>query len=408
MLLTACGSNGSGQLGIGHTSDTSILQSVLFDDSISHLISPACNRDLTSSSTHTLILVDTEIGPLLLGAGTNSCGQLGPKCALWDDVKPQTRFKPVDLLSSLGLKQRDWMPRLVAASWTSSFVVFQSVGGTEGASGGLQAPRELLVACGSNDFGELGHPPDSESHTSQPVIIDLGLKKGERITSLKAGQRHVIAMVEGDGTCRMIGWGSARKGQLDVTQTLGAARSNGKGKGAIRPKTLSPTTILSLQPDQTIVNMSLGASHTLILDSESRLRAFGADDKGQITGLDGMEGVTEIATTWNGSYIKREGKIMSQGSNTNCQLLRSSLAVRAEIHGGGEAIQAGSEHVLLRRKDKVMVGGWNEHGNLGLGDRKDRHELEILPVEGRVERYWAGCATTWVLVSGQLLKTGPR
>jgi protein ATS1 len=69
-----------------------------------------------------------------------------------------------------------------------------------------------------------------------------------------------------------------------------------------------------------------------------------------------------------------------------------------------DKIVAGSEHllVMMRRGDETGVwsGGWNEHGNLGLGDQRDRAELVRiggLP-EGSVKNVWGGCASTWVWI----------
>jgi protein ATS1 len=66
-------------------------------------------------------------------------------------------------------------------------------------------------------------------------------------------------------------------------------------------------------------------------------------------------------------------------------------------------IIAGSEHLLVHDQSeggKLWSGGWNEHGNLGLGDQGDRPRLIRVPLPhaGDIRAIWAGLAATWVWV----------
>lgn len=207
---------------------------------------------------------------------------------------------------------------------------------------------------------------------------------------------------------RLIGWGAGRRGEFDMAAIGGEVESSsrkGKGKGVARPTTYPPTSlILPLEDEERIVDISLGASHTLVLTSTGRVIGWGSNQKGQNTSTSGLKGITSISASWGGSYFTTTThELLSQGSNIYSQLLHISDG-RAPINipqdWQVEKIVAGSEHLIciLKRGEErgLWVGGWNEHGNLGLGDLVDRAELTRVDVNGRIKDIWGGCASTWV------------
>ncbi|RXK35730.1 hypothetical protein M231_07019 [Tremella mesenterica] len=752
MPLYATGSNSSGHLSISHQLDVSTFTQCQIHPTL--LEEKLQVMDISSSSSHTLLLSRLTISShcdhskslessnnqshhtlnqpfssngikepldeyrnILLGAGTNTLGQLGPLCLLSSKPQTYTRFKPVDLLTPLGLKTEEWEPVKIAVTWSSSFVVYRRIltssstsqlhsqssstsqhhprpqptstshplsqssstshpqpqssntshhselsnpdsiktpqrpstsdhnyisrNNTQTSNNNKEMNRkingssEILIACGSNDFGELGYLPKSQPDkisitlpNTTPNIVDLDLGEEERIKFIKGGQRHVICVIESFGKKdRVIGWGASRKGELDGsicfvpwnrgdsllspmseserrrvvdgeteiekhrrdTSVIGIGKGKGKGKGkqVLKSPYSQPTEIhLPIPPEVKIVDISLGASHTLVLLSNGNVLAWGNDTKSQITGLNPVSNITDsseigqsinvngsneelskggcegtntnnvtnrestkmddakrgtnvigIAARWTGSYIlDSERKIWSQGSDTHSQLLRcphssssslqspditpispsmstvvsttqstssstiqatSSSTIQAtssssslkglsssrntktiyEINGGREIrerkktgeetrtqvslppgrverIVAGSEHLLVlfdpsgeqshdsmtnndtemgigidsvTRISEVMesgvkiekrtkngersnangekelelwTGGWNEHGNLGLGHLQDRDRLEKVSLPGKVLNMWAGCANSWILVDG--------
>lgn len=393
--LLACGSNGSGQLAIGHADDVSTFTKCEFDPSCPDI---ADVLDLVSTASHALLLVRGSDGRNhLLGAGTNTHGQLGKQCAFAESSRPNTSFRPVSIARDAGYE--DWTPVKIAATWTTSFVAFESpASGAEG-SGSAKgdsnstARTQVIVATGSNDFGELGDGL-------------VRLKDGEYVEHLRGGQRHVIAVATtGTGPTRkqrVIGWGASRRGELDPTS---AHPAKDKGKAKARPRTMLPADI-ALDLTSPIIDIALGASHTLLLLADGRVLAWGNDLKGQIAGLDQATGVRAIGATWNGSYVLTD-KLWSQGSNTHGQLLRPSTESGTEPRApipfeGVDTFAAGSEHILAlarangRGRTDLWVGGWNEHGNLGLGNTDDRPELVSTNLQAK--RVWAGCAASWALV----------
>ncbi|GMK54481.1 hypothetical protein CspeluHIS016_0110670 [Cutaneotrichosporon spelunceum] len=375
--LHACGSNGGGQLAIGHAHDVATFTPCVFDSSC-----PPIERvvDLVSTASHALTLVSADGHNQLLGAGTNTHGQLGKVCALTQSVQAATSFRPLSIARDTGFE--GWEPVKIAATWTTSFVALESPDGSA-------VRTQVIVAVGSDDFGELG------SGIIRP-------KEGERVEHLRGGQRHVLAVLtsgSGDGRKqRVIGWGAARRGELDPNPHAD------RGKSKARVRTLPPTE-LALDLPSPIVDISLGASHTLILLANGRVLAWGNNLKGQITGLRDVADVSAIGATWNGSYILND-QFWSQGSNTHGQLLRSDTGethgprATVTVAGGLETFAAGSEHILaLSRASSRMdlwTGGWNEHGNLGLGNTADGAQLVNTGMHA--SRVWAGCAASWALI----------
>lgn len=390
--LYACGSNGSGQLALGHEEDVSSLTRCAFDPSC-----PASTDivDLVSAASHALLLVSNPSGTHLLGAGKNTHGQLGRPCAL-SCPPAATTWRPLALGREAGLGD-GFAPVKVAATWTTSFVVYER--GVTGSAGREQA----IVASGSNDFGELGVAGPSAG----PVVLKDVLRAGERVEHLKGGQRHVIAVLSsGTGperTQRVVGWGACRRGELDPVPAPAATPASrgakGKGKAPARAPISLPVTIaLRIPPGVHITDLALGAAHSLALISNGRALAWGSDLKGQVASLDSVQDVTGIAATWNGSYVIASGALWSQGSNTHGQLLRRDSDPRGQVavQQKPTCLTAGSEHVLVTAGDQLFSGGWNEHGNLGMGDTADRADLAQVPVPGAIRRVWGGLAATWI------------
>ncbi|KAK6909566.1 hypothetical protein I204_04484 [Kwoniella mangroviensis CBS 8886] len=457
--LLACGSNSASHLSINHPDDVFTLTPTVYHPSSPPIPDTSTILDLVSTSAHSLLLMSTpssegDVRPrnILLGAGTNTCGQLGPRCALWDDIKPEARWKPLNLLNSVGVGG-DWEPVKIASTWTTSFVVYQRISDftqDQSVSSSMSQVdtgyshikgndvEQIVLSCGSNDFGELGSTTNvpltldapAEIPISQasrkPTIVEVGLRRGEKVEIIQGGQRHVIVIISGrNGEQRVMGWGASRKGELDAStlssnltngsKSSASNKAKGKGKGkAVSRSTTSPPTKIDLQipPGERFIDVSLGASHTLALLSNGTVLGWGSNLKGQITDIHLLKDVKCIAATWNGSYfLTKSNRLLSQGSNTHSQLLRGPDAetVRGEVEKpdgwGVDRIVAGSEHLLVHMKSKDMeegeelwTGGWNEHGNLALRDQEDRAHLTRVGINGKIRGLWGGCASTWIWV----------
>jgi len=410
-MLLSCGSNSFSHLALGHNEDVSTLTATL-------PTAPGEILDLVSVSAHTLLLVRDNGRNALYGVGTNTFGQLGRQCALRDEEDKQVlkEWRRLDLIGELDeAVEGDWEPIKIGATWTTSFVVYRRLSSDQ--SSDDLSTKDMVIACGSNDFNELGYTDPTTSRTapvtsaSPPRQVEIGLPPGEKVEHLACGQRHIMLVVsDNGGRQKVVGWGAGRRGELDMSTMGGVMESSsrkGKGKGVARPTTYPPTTLdLPLDEGEFIIDISLGASHSLVLTSNRKVLAWGSNQKGQITSTSQLTDIKSISASWGGSYFTTStNEILSQGSNIYSQLLHISDG-RAPINLPDgwkvEKVVAGSEHLLclLERNGEMglWVGGWNEHGNLGLGDLTDRAELTRLQVDGSIKGIWGGCASTWVSV----------
>ena len=273
--------------------------------------------------------------------------------------------------------------------------------------------------------------------TRSGVRIDSAALRVESITS---GQRHTIVHIQISGSpssSLLVGWGTSRHGQLGPPSPLVPLSS--KSNPLKPPPFTSLPQIIELDDDN-VVSSALGIHHSLFLYTSGHISALGSNRKGQLQlSSSSSQSVQEIGCTWNGSYAvvknNEEWRIHSSGSNSHGQLgLKTTTDI--DIPGFGIVhfpevfdckstcleIACGSEHVLAlsRRKteDDLSVQqtlwgwGWNEHGNLGIGNTQDI----LVPVkiwsnsspvvsgsyfEGghEVIGIWAGAGTSWICCS---------
>ncbi|KAF8146434.1 regulator of chromosome condensation 1/beta-lactamase-inhibitor protein II [Mycena galopus ATCC 62051] len=383
MLLSA-GSNAHGQL-----SNRSL------DDA--HSFSP-CSFSATSAigmrANHTLALLksrDTTTTELW-GCGDGTSGQLGPS------YSESSIFKALDLsLGRHGLA--GYLPRLVAASWETTYVVLSR-----------QDMPDVLISMGANDFGDLGigaklagKLPAKDIHVVDFDHLGASVNSGSLfVESLAAGQHHVVVRLKSAAGDLTVGWGTSRHGQLGNVE---------------KPFVASPVLISS---DEGIVFIALGHQHTVFLHASGTVSGLGSNKKGQLDGIEAATRARSIACTWNGTYITTgDGDLLSAGNNASGQLGRADdfqerlahveFPFTAATHRLLQ-IACGSEHVLASfvvsssATTEVWGWGWNEHGNLGVGTTEDvRIPAKIWPPEaspvlsGDVG-IWAGSGTSWIIV----------
>src|SRR5258705_411426 len=155
--------------------------------------------------------------------------------------------------------------------------------------------------------------------------------------------------------------------------------------------------------------------HSIFFHASGHLTALGSDRKAQLQIVANVEGAQGIGGTWNGTYcIVRDGSawsILSSGSNTHGQLGYEVPSGRVVFPGTinmtdtSVQIACGSEHVLtlIKSRDATQIWGWgwNEHGNLGLGNTEDaRVPVRIWPlgvgISVDASSVWGGCGTSWI------------
>jgi len=409
--LYAAGSNGRGQLATGDSRDAYTFTPCKFAGRESHLgLSPAI-ISIVGGGNHTLALLSWAKDSRTLtnrievwGCGDGTKGQLGP-AYITDGPDDRTIFRPI----ILPLEEHRFIGYTisqVAACWETSFFVLTQDG-----------RHDLLISMGGDDFGDLGIGGlRTKKGTKAPFhIVDLSHIVGSTahhvsITDVTAGPHHAIVLIRADNKQHIIGWGTARHGQLGPLFSP---------SGRALPFSPSPVEI-DLQIDvqfDPVLSVRAGNQHSLFLHASGRVSALGSDAKGQLRHLHTVKDVRAIDCSWNGSYFRTPMGLLSAGANARGQLGREDAAEvplgAARFPDGTHVLDfaCGSEHVLAvvesHARTEMWGWGWNEHGNLGTGSLEDANvPVKVWPPSTaesggmtHVVGVWAGCGTTWIAVS---------
>lgn len=380
MVIYAFGSNGSGQLGVGHTEDLSLPTRCLFEDDAKQNNENENENDevvhIAAGGNHTLVLFASGA---VYAAGSNA----GGRCALStsarqaEDTETVVRFRRVvisdDSTSSGNQDGKRCVSRFsaVSATWEASFLVDAETG--------------AVCSVGAGAKGELGLGPNVTG-SSVPVRIPDFPPPGTKVVSVSSSGWHTVAVLSnGD----VYGWGSARKGQL--------------GKASVQEKVCwSPTKIedvgipakqVACGQEFTVVAGDPTAGSIIVLGSNKW--------NVQTAAPQSVKGYATVSAGWNGVTVhSSDGSVVSWGRNDRGQLpppdtpLLSKLAI-------------GSEHaVALTDAMELVACGWGEHGNCGpttdaQGNVKGQWAMVPFDLSKgeNIIKLGAGCATSWVVTS---------
>lgn len=345
MPLYAFGSNGSGQLGVGHQNDLSIPELVrgLRSQTVTQLAAGGNHTVIVGADGKIRATGNNEDGRACInGSSTEAFVEM----PLWDYVDAEL----------LNVKQ-------VACSWSATYLLL-----ADGA----------VFVCGSGPSGELGLGRGVVGARS-PTRIPNFPPEGLQTVGIRACMGHVVAVLSNGS---VYGWGKGRKGQL------------GKPTGdAWTPRKVDGVPFNATE-------VACGKDYTVILGDKSGgemavLGPSGSDRFGIRSNAPVLSPLMRnVASSWGSVYALREdGSIQAWGRDDRGQLPPPGLP---EI----VAIAAGSEHVLaLTRCGKVFAWGWGEHGNCGeqVDDRGNvKSRWNEVQVPGRVTHVFAGCATSFV------------
>lgn len=410
LQLYAAGSNSHGQLGIGHEDDAHTFQKCNLTIDIGDIDS--LRVKICAGANHTLLFVQYGQKRELYVVGSSTRGQLGQA-----NESNKLSFEHLELgtvLDSLQDKEtsflrKEWTFKDVAAGWETSFFLLEN----------RDTPSEtLLLASGSNDFGQLG------TLNAQDSIQVLPLPNGQALSEITSGPRHTIATSK-DG--QIYGWGASRHGQLG--QAVSDAISYQPRRFLVRSST-----------GLKVGSVAAGHQHTCIVaeDPDHQVHIFGNSRKGQLGTQDTKArkavfavpsdshqevlDITErvqVVASWNSSFVLDQdtNTLYSFGNNASGQLGRegSEPGDVGTVEFGESGLQrnkivqvaAGSEHCLAMLEtasgDREAWGwGWNEHGNLGMGENvlEDvRRPVRIdIPERGIIHSVHAGNGTSWIAV----------
>lgn len=385
MSLYSFGSNGSGQLGLGHTDDTESPSLVLLPDN-----GPDTTIDLSDSTpqlafggNHTLLL-DTKTGRVY-STGDNSAGQLG----LGPDTQQQQQ---VSLFTAIpGFSEPI---AFVAAGWQFSVAV--------GRSGSV-------YTAGEGRKGELCQSTSSvTSHATFQKVHEFTM--AQDVVAVSAGLAHVCVVLA-DGS--VWGWGASRKAQLGAQWASQALVDGSAGPVQVEWDDMFPAKTVVCGRAFTAV---LGdAGEVKVLSTDKAMAVVGSAVEKAMLGL-GTDKVVQISAGWSTLHLLlASGRLLSFGNNSHGQLgpagsSNEAQKLRLARHSSG------TEHSLavLASDDspgRVVAWGWGEHGNCGAMYRDstqasgDNHSAEISQVyevhrtgNGQpVRGIWGGYASSWIL-----------
>ncbi|KAF2147831.1 RCC1/BLIP-II [Myriangium duriaei CBS 260.36] len=349
MIIYGLGSNGSGQLGIGHHDDVSsptplILPQSLKDDEI---------VNIASGGNHTLFL--SKSGSVY-STGDNEDG----RCALDPSIPQTTTAQPVRLSP----------PSSKVLHCTSTW------------SGSIFATDDgLLVSCGSGSKGELGLGPNRVAAPAPELITDLASIHCQ-VVHMDASMAHVVVVLS-DGSVFV--WGNGKNGQIgDAAEVVWSPRR--------------------LVVPFAVVRVACGKDFTCLLSDPARgeIMLMGPNKRDRFdikTSIPKrLDDWDHVAATWGSIFAKdKAGAIRAWGRNDRGQLGPADIEILSKI-------AAGSEHVLAQTaKGQVIVWGWGEHGNCGMpvDEQKDvKGRFNVLDIPGHVLTIGAGCATSFIVSEG--------
>ncbi len=236
------------------------------------------------------------------------------------------------------------------------------------------ASNGKLYAWGNNQYGQLGN--NSTTSFSLPTVVDTsGVLAGKTITAIAAGSRHSLVL---DSEGKVYAWGRNANGQLGNNSTT----------QSLIPVAVDTSGVLA---GKTITAIAAGENHSLVLDSEGKVYAWGYNANGQsgnnsttqslipvavdTSGVLAGKTITAIAAANTFSLaLSSEGKVYAWGGSEglgNNTFTQSLIPVAVDTSGvlAGKTIatiSTGFNHVLaLDSVGKVYAWGYNSYGQLG-------------------------------------------
>ncbi|ORY68502.1 regulator of chromosome condensation 1/beta-lactamase-inhibitor protein II [Pseudomassariella vexata] len=372
--LFALGSNGSGQLGIGHKEDVSVPKPVLF-----HCTPPSAPIvKVAAGGNHTIVV--TESGKAYW-SGDSSKGACGITTIATAD---NAQFEELVLsdIETLGPIAH------VACTWdTSTFVVKDA-----------NDRASLVYSCGTGEQGQLGFKAQG---IVEPTLIPDFPPPGTEIVQLAGGLAHVVAVLDNG---EVYGWGNGRKGQLGQSVALDDASPPVPIVLCAPCKIGSPSGV-----NFKVFKAVCGQYSTCVFGEpgEGKIQFLGPDKWNMKSGaLSSSPNLKTVGGSWGSIYtLKQDGTLVAWGRDDHGQLPPANVPKIKNI-------ATGSEHVVaLTEDDEVIAWGWGEHGNCGpqadgkFGDVKGRWNIiassKNLPEGSRITAIGAGCATSWIYITAE-------
>lgn len=255
-----------------------------------------------------------------------------------------------------------------------------------------------IAGWGDNDFGQLGDGTNTDSD-NLPVRVDqAGVLAGKTIVQVARGGAHTLALTS-EG--RVYAWGHNVFGKLG---------NNTVSNNIPRPVEVSTENGVSALFGKTVISLAAGGDHSLVLCSDGTLVAWGRNQYGQLgdnsmqdrptpvvvntaEGSSALFGKSVVAVSagYNHSLVLcSDGSMASWGANAARQLGDGTTTQRLTpvSTGNGSAsligrsvvsIASGSAHNLALCSDGTLLA-WGDNTYGELGDSTTTPRSEIIPV----------------------------
>ena len=318
-LVYGVGSNSNGQLGLGSINQQLVFKQ-LYDNPV---------KDVRCGSAHTVIL--TEDGKVYT-TGRNNNGQLGLKNNTYKYI-----FTEVDYINTV---------KKIYAGQNTTFV---------------ELKNSELYGTGDGTNGQLGASVQSTSEFSP--IIDL-----YDVDSILCGTNNSF-IISKNGDLKVVGYN--QYGQLGLGDSIYNDVASFTKVNNIRCKEIFS-----------------GDYHTILLTPNNTLKATGSNGHGQLglghnedikefIDIPGIKNVKDVACGSNHTLVLlNDGRLLGTGSNSPGQL---GLGDINKVNNFNEILpyipniksircHRYYSSVLLLEDGTIMVSGYNNFGQLGLGD----------------------------------------
>ncbi|KAH3675140.1 hypothetical protein WICMUC_002796 [Wickerhamomyces mucosus] len=232
--------------------------------------------------------------------------------------------------------------------------------------------NQELYSTGNGLKGELGVASNT---TRINQLTKLPFSHHSRIKDIQSCMDHTVLLLENG---EVYGWGNSRNGKIgEQAQT----------------KVWIPTKI---NLGYKVESISLARDFTVFFDG-SNVQLLGKDKYG--IGLKIPSTIQSIHTMWTSLHIiDSNNQIKSFGNDSHGQLTCSTQPHKFDLFA------VGSEHGIIKHKERVLSWGWGEHGNCGVRKKNSEtfdyfNEIFLENDTEKVINIFGGCATTWITTS---------
>jgi alpha-tubulin suppressor-like RCC1 family protein len=330
-----CGNNGSGQLGIGNTTNQ-------YNFTQMPLPSGKTAKSVSCGNNFTIVLMTDGT---VYGCGRNAEGQLG----ITDNTTQQNSLVPMTSMPT------DKIAKSVSCGQYFTIILMQ--GGT-------------IYGCGQNNLGQLGITGNTVNQSSLTLMSNLPTNKIPQYIS--CGANHTTVLMT-DGT--VYGCGSNNNGQLTIEVSTLYLR-------------LNP----SIPADKTVKSVSGGENHTIVVMTDGTVYGCGYNFYGQLgignttdqysltpmTSIPAGKKAQSVSCGYNHTIVLMEdGTVYGCGYNFNGQLgiggntsNQLSLIQMTNMPTGigktPKSVSCGPDFTIVVMNDGTVYGcGYNFYGNLG-------------------------------------------